>query len=129
MFRRILQGRVSRSIALLGAISYASVGLFGYGLHSLWHCEHAAHAVEGTTERHSCCGHSHDHAPPSEGSSLSSTHDDCSICSLLAQAQTSVVPLVALEGAEPVTLAGDVSHGQVPLVPVESFQARGPPLS
>jgi hypothetical protein len=129
MFRRILQGRVCRSIALLGAMSYASVGLFGYGLHSLWHCAHALPAVEQAAESHSCCGHSHGHAPASEGSSLGLTHDDCSICSLLAQAQTSVVPLVALEGAEPVTLAGDVSHGPVPLVPVESFQARGPPLS
>jgi hypothetical protein len=128
MFRRILEARVSRSIALLAIAAYGSVGLFGYGLHRLWHCEHAPPTVALTAESHSCCGHSHGHAPKSDGSSLGTTHDDCSICSLLAQAQTSVLPPLAVLGAEPLVLDIASAHGQVPLAAVEAPQARGPPL-
>lgn len=131
MSRRILQSRAGRSLALVALASYAVVGVLGYGLHSVSHCEHALAAA------HDCgdaAGHSHSHSSEHGGSSdsgptVAASCDDCSICSFLAQAQSSAAPRLTIDGVEPLAVAQVQAAPAVLVVFGDVPQARGPPLS
>jgi hypothetical protein len=137
MFRRTLQGRVGRSLAILALAAYGSAGLFGYGLHALWHCDHCPTAVSAEHCHdhggHGHAGHEHDlahahgHSAP-EQSQLGANQHDCSICSFLAQAQTSVVPRLALDGVAPLAEAPQTTKALVLAIAGDTSHARGPPL-
>jgi hypothetical protein len=137
--RHLSQGRLGRTLAILALATYGSAGLFGYGLHTLWECEHGlgGHCQAGIAQE--CCNHSHDHAawhghhdaPTPAGSSVTSNSvasncDDCSICSFLAQAQTSVLPTFTLDGVEPLCVAPQFAESLLSLSS-DAPLARGPP--
>ncbi len=136
MLRRNYQGRVGRSLAILALATYASAGVLGYGLHALWHCEHCPTASACCDHGHcqsaahcsqSPAAHDHEHAPASDQTTVAASHDDCSICSFLAQAQTSVLPRLAIDGVEPLADAPQTAESLVLSLTSEAPLARGPP--
>jgi hypothetical protein len=136
MIRRFAYDRVSRSLAFVALAAYSSIGLFGYGLHAVWNCEHCPHGAcdshcQTVGEGHHATAHAgrHDDAPADEAPRLTTADDDCSICSFLAQAQTSAVAGPLVEGVEPLA---DAAHALELLVLASSSEAqlaRGPPLA
>ena len=136
MFRRVIQSRAGRSLAFTAMAAYAAVGLLGYGLHSVSRCEHAHSAAHDCCGEscHSHAGHSHEASPghsnsSNTGPSIATGCDDCSICSFLAQAQSSAVALVTIDGSEPLVAAPVLGEPRVVFVFVDAPQARGPPIS
>ena len=134
MLRTIVHGRLRRLLAIAALASYGSAGVLGYGLHSLWHCEHDAETA--AADHCGCCGHDC-HAPApvaacetpecTDGPSLAAACDDCSICSFLAQAQTSAVDAPAVAGSAPVAPSPALGESLVLAAALAAPSARGPP--
>lgn len=118
-------------------VVYGSAGVLGYGLHSLWHCEHcidvagADHCHGDDCSHHAahaehCC---HSHLDCETGKRLAPLEEECSICAFLAQAQSE-------HADEPFELCTTISPAAPPasefldLPPlVRLHLARGPPLA
>ena len=130
--------RRHRWLTALLLVAYGSAGVLGYGLHSLWHCEHchevttADHCHGDECDHHAshaaehCC---HSHLSCETGKRLAHLEEECSICAFLAQAQS------AHDGELPV-LSTAVSPADPPasefsdLPPLFRLHlARGPPLA
>jgi hypothetical protein len=122
---RVIQSRASGPLALVAAAIYAAIATLGYGLHDLGSCGHRhADHVWGPADASQHADHDHP-----AGGSLASTPDDCSICSFLAQAQSSVAPAPALNAAEPLAAAPQRTVALAPELPADSPLARGPPTA
>ena len=130
--------RPRRILAALLLLVYGSAGIFGYGLHALWHVhpghDHGNHrqvatSAEGGHCHGHCCSHStsHAHSTSHKTARFASVEGDCSICAVLAQAQTppfevTLVEFIAELGQEPA-----VSEEIAPLFVPADHLARGPP--
>ena len=127
-------------LAALLLVTYGTAGVFGYGLHTLWHVHHHAPAqASSVADAGSCCGQccSKIDTPTCcdslqlashKDAAVRSVEDDCSICAFLAQAQT---PLFSFEPTEFVTELGQeipVSEDISPLYIPADHLARGPPV-
>jgi hypothetical protein len=113
MSRRQILPAVTRSLALTALAAYALVGLAGYGLHSLSHSDH---------------GHAHG-AGNSDGPTASLSTHDCSICSYLAQAQSSFTPELTLAGGEPLAETPQTAASLLLSLGADAPLARGPPAA
>jgi hypothetical protein len=140
-----LRGKKSRSRWVAGLLLavYGSAGVLGYGLHTVWECEHHcqehAHTSGVVHEHHHDhshgCHHHHNHGPviakddKDVRGSLIAACDDCPICEFLVQAQSQFVMELAADTGSPVsTVATFGEHSYVaPLLGIHP--ARGPPLS
>lgn len=138
MHRRLSQGRFGRTLAILALATYGSAGLFGYGLHTLWRCEHGLGEHGHAGADHGCCDHDHGvlhHQPDgqqpdgqeSASPTVAASCVDCSICSFLAQAQTSVLPTLTLDGVAPLCVAPQFAESLVLSLSSDAPLARGPP--
>lgn len=128
-FRRWMTG------LLLAA--YGSAGVFGYGLHAVWECEHHCHVHSHGDDvahvhhhGHGC--HHHNHEPVvanrDNPATFELTVDDCPICDFLVQAQTPIVlesTSACIGPTSPILILLDSSY-VAPLTGGHS--ARGPPL-
>ena len=108
MRRRLQRGRFTL-VAVVLLATYGPAGILGYGLHSLWHCDHCACeqlSVQAVFDRcgfdrcefdHCGLEHCHGHkgtdctrvseSPTKEKGPRPQASTDCLICDFLAQAQ------------------------------------------
>ncbi|MFO0898214.1 MAG: hypothetical protein U0836_12390 [Pirellulales bacterium] len=127
-----------RQLAVLALLAcYAVPAFAGRGLHGAERCAclpreaqtHAGH-------RHGPCSHDHarpapfdgaarvEHAEPPHGLTA---HQDCDLCSYLAQAQCALDPAADLRCSEPVAPAPAALVGQPAAPVVGGYSPRGPP--
>lgn len=122
MLVRTLRSRARLTLQAVALAAYALVAVGGYGLHGLVEHDHASSCCE-THAGCLSCGDEYSNRGPA----FTQSSDDCSICSFLAQAQSSHVADVAPSGCEPLadaSLAVDILvHTLDPDAPL----ARGPP--
>jgi hypothetical protein len=133
MLVRPLRSRACLTLQAVALAAYALAAVGGYGLHGLVDHGHVS----------ACCGHgleccqansahsianepSHDE-PSYDGFSFAQSADDCSICSFLAQAQSSHVADVAPSGCDSLADVSLLVDGLVHSLPAAALQARGPP--
>lgn len=134
--------RFSRMLALVALATYGSAGIFGYGLHSVWHVRHGdaseTHARQSGGGCHCCHGHDAAVVPDDDGDgpsrdaaaqSLAAGCDECPICSFLAQAQSSAVETPEPEGVGPCCMAGVGEEPPHLAGAHRAPSARGPPRS
>ena len=111
--------RVRRLFVGLALAAYGSAALLGYGLHEVVGCDHhESHAEAG-----------HDHGNDAHGLALSTTGEDCSICSFLAQAQSGFVPEISFDACEPLHEAPQTATSLVLSLLADAPLARGPPAA
>jgi hypothetical protein len=127
MRRRFLRRRPAQAIAIVAILAYASAGLFGYGLHCLWRCEHDSFVSRGGHPCQTASAAASESAPHASHPIVRHP-DDCAICAFLAQAQSARQALVAIEGCKALTHAPAQVGVRPRFVIVDVPQARGPPL-
>jgi len=125
----------SRWTAALLLAVYGTAGLLGYGLHSLWDCDHclqSSQASSGHTSCHHHCeqpehygGTSHSTGP--ENNEIAAAVDACPICVFLVQAQSPHYSAVEVEytGTTTEVVPHLTSWYVAPLL--GDHPARGPP--
>jgi hypothetical protein len=129
MLVRTLRSRACLTLQAVALAAYALAAVGSYGLHGLVDHSHAS----------ACCGHGLEccqanaaHSvvadePSHDCASFTRSSEDCSICSFLAQAQSSHVADVAPSGCEPLADAFLLVDSLVHSLRAEAPLARGPP--
>jgi len=118
---RPLHARVRFALRAFALTAYALATLAGYGLHGLVEHGHASECCH--VQPHAADVEAHSH----EGPTFSQSHDDCSICSFLAQAQSGTVASLAPSGREPLAEAPPLADSLVLSLRADAPHARGPP--